>query len=50
MGGIVIVVVSHSTVYSTVYIRIAMGHKEILVSTFSFNLNLSSKDIEVENM
>ena len=25
-------------------------HKEILVFTFSFNLNLSSKDIEVENM
>ena len=42
---------------STVYIRIAMGgpalyiaiHKEILVFTFSFNLNLS-KDIKVENM
>ena len=25
-------------------------HKEILVFTFSFNLNLSSKDIKVENM
>ena len=43
---------------STVYIGIAMGgpalyiaiHKEIIVFTFSFNLNLSSKDIEVENM
>ena len=25
-------------------------HKEILVFTFSFNLNLSSKDIKEENM
>ena len=25
-------------------------HKEILVFTFCFNLNLSSKDIKVENM
>ena len=25
-------------------------HKEISVFTFSFNLNLSSKDIKVENM
>ena len=25
-------------------------HKEILVFTFSFNLNLSYKDIKVENM
>ena len=25
-------------------------HKEMLVFTFSFNLNLSSKDIKVENM
>ena len=36
---------------------IAMGgqhyiaiHKELLVFTFSFNLNLSSEDIKVENM
>ena len=39
---------------STVYIGIAMGgpalYCHILVFTFSFNLNLSSKDIEVENM
>ena len=42
---------------STVYIGIAMGgqhyiaiHKEMLVFTFSFNLNLSSEDIKVENM
>ena len=25
-------------------------HKEMLVFTFSFNLNLSSKDIKVDNM
>ena len=42
---------------STVYIGDCHGwssiiaiHKEILVFTFSFNLNLSSKDIKVENM
>ena len=41
---------------STVYIGIAVGgsiiaiHKEMLVFTFSFNLNLSSKDIKVEHM
>ena len=43
---------------STVYIRrdchgwssIIAIHKEILVFTFSFNLNLSSKDIKLENM
>ena len=38
---------------STVYIGIAMGcpiHKDILVFTFSFNLNLSFKDIKVKNM
>ena len=38
---------------STVYIGIAMGgpalHKDISVFTFSFSLNLSSKDIKVEN-
>ena len=40
--------------HSTVVLWIAMGgpalHKEILVFTFSFNLNLSSKDIKMENM
>ena len=44
----------HNTQYgSTVYIGIAMGgqhYTEISVFTFSFNLNMSSKDIKVENM
>ena len=43
----------HTVQYIRVlWIPIAMGgsHKEILVFTFSFNLNLSSKDIKVENM
>ena len=36
---------------STVYIGIAMGGPAyISVFTFNFNLNLSSKDIKVENM
>ena len=36
---------------STVYIGIAIAiRKDILVFTFSFNLNLSFKDIKVENM
>ena len=39
---------------STLYIGIAMGgpalQKEMFVFTFSFNLNMSSKDTKVENM
>ena len=44
--------VSHSTVYRDCHgwSSITAIHKEILVFTFSFNLNLSSKDIKVENM
>ena len=43
-----------STQYSSnVYIGIAMvvqHYRETLVFTFGFNLNLSSKDVKVENM
>ena len=47
---------SHITVVLCVYrdchgwSSIIAIHKDIVVFTFSFNLNLSSKDIKVENM
>ena len=44
--------ISHSTVYRDCHglSSIIAIHKDILVYTFSFNLNLSFKDIKVKNM